>query len=253
MEIWNRITLLKLLWNLCGKSDSLWEKWVHAYYIKNQNIMEAIIPKNASWIMKAIMQQKEGIHQNQIWLEMMETQKFSMKKIYLAFHDQSQSVAWKTLFYGNMARPRALINLWIACNERLVTRDRLHQFDLIDNICCCFCTADETQQHLMFCCNETKEIWRKVLNWIQVDHTPLGWSQEVDWIIHHTKGKGARAEILKLAFIESVYEIWRYRNDISFGNDVQNKHNDEHIIDNIVYRGWSNRNLRTHLANLMMY
>jgi hypothetical protein len=79
-----------------------------------------------------------------MWPEMMETQKFSMKKMYLAFHDQSQSVAWKTLFYGNMARPRALINLWIACNERLVTRDRLHQFGLIGNICCCFCTADET-------------------------------------------------------------------------------------------------------------
>lgn len=90
--------------------------------------MEAIIPKNASWIMKAIMQQREGIHQNQMWPEMMETQKFSMKKMYLAFHDQSQSVAWKTLFYGNMAQPRALINIWIACNERLVTRDRLHQF-----------------------------------------------------------------------------------------------------------------------------
>jgi hypothetical protein len=81
----------------------------------------------------------------------------------------------------------------------------------------------------------------------------LGWSQEVDWIIHHTKGKGVRAKILKLAFTESVYEIWRYKNDISFGNDVENKHIDEHIIDNIVYRGWTTRSLRTHLANLMMY
>ncbi|PNX74719.1 ribonuclease H, partial [Trifolium pratense] len=26
LEVWNRITLLKLLWNLSGKSDSLWEK-----------------------------------------------------------------------------------------------------------------------------------------------------------------------------------------------------------------------------------
>jgi hypothetical protein len=109
------------------------------------------------------------------------------------------------------------------------------------------------QQHLMFNCNETKSIWRKVLEWIQVDHNPLGWRQELDWIIQRTKGKGGHAKILKLAFTESVYHIWRYRNDISFGNAVQNKHIEGKIIDTIVYKGRTNRKLRTHLAKLMMY
>ncbi|KAK2421853.1 hypothetical protein QL285_032436 [Trifolium repens] len=253
LEVWNRTTLLKLLWNLSGKSDSLWEKWVHAYYIKNQNIMEACVPDNASWIMKAIMKQRDGIHQIQMWNEMINAPKFCMKKMYLAIHDRSQIVTWRTLFYGNLARPRALVNLWLACNERLATRDRLHKFGIIDATRCCFCNADETQQHLMFSCNETKSIWRKVLDWIQVDHNPVGWRQELDWILQYSKGKGCRAKVLKLAFTESVYEIWRYRNDISFGNNVQNKHIEGDIIDTIVYRGWTNRKLRTHLAKLMMY
>jgi hypothetical protein len=52
----------------------------------------------------------------------------------------------------------------------------------------------------------------------------------MDLIIQRTKGKGDHANILKLAFTESVYEIWRYRNDISFGNVVQKKHIEEKII-----------------------
>jgi hypothetical protein len=201
------------------------------------------------------MKQRNGIQQIQVWNEMITAPKFSMKMMYLAIHDRSQPVAWRTLFCGKLARPRALVNLWLACNERLATRDRLHKFGLIDAIscCCCFCNVDETQQHLMFNCNKTKSIWRKVLEWIQVDHNPLGWLQELDWIIQRTKGKGGHAKILKLAFTESVYDIWRYRKDISFGNVVKNKHIEVKIINTIFYRGWTNRKLRTHLAKLMMY
>jgi hypothetical protein len=31
-----------------------------------------------------------------------------------------------------LARLRPLVNLWLACNERLVIQDRLHKFDIID-------------------------------------------------------------------------------------------------------------------------
>ncbi|PNX57041.1 hypothetical protein L195_g050196, partial [Trifolium pratense] len=166
IEIWNRITMLKLLWNLSGKADNLWEKWVHAYYIKNQQVMEACVPNNASWIMKAIMQQRDDIRHNHEWKEMLNAPKFNMKKMYMAVHDRAQMVMWRTLFYGNVARPRALVTLWLACHERLATRDRLHKYGAMDTTHCCFCNTEETQQHLMFNCSVTKDIWRKVLEWI---------------------------------------------------------------------------------------
>jgi hypothetical protein len=87
------------------------------------------------------MKQRDGIKQIQVWNEMITAPKFSMKMMYLAIHDRSQT-GCRTLFYGNLARPRALVNLWLACNERLATRDRLHKFGLIDAISCCFCSAD---------------------------------------------------------------------------------------------------------------
>ncbi|GAU34735.1 hypothetical protein TSUD_17080 [Trifolium subterraneum] len=132
-------------------------------------ILEAHVPDNASWIIKAIMQHRDDIHQNQVWLEMLNAPKFSMKKMYMAVYDRAQSVVWRTLFYGNMARPRAPVNLWLACHERLATRDRLHKYGSTDTTRYCFCNADETQQRLMCNCSETKGIWRKILEWIHTN------------------------------------------------------------------------------------
>lgn len=71
------------------------------------------------------------------------------------------------------------------------------------------------------------------------------------WIIQNTKGKGARAEIPKLAATESIYEIWRYTNDKCFETKVNAQKTCDTIIDTIVYRGWDNRKLRPYVAKLM--
>lgn len=71
-----------------------------------------------------------------------------------------------------MARPRVVVNLYITCHERFVTRAGLYKFGLIDTIKYYFCNADEIQQHLLFECNEMKIIWEKVLEWIQFHHHP---------------------------------------------------------------------------------
>lgn len=89
-----------------------------------------------------------------------------MKKMYERLTGNPNQVRWKSLFYGNLARLRVMVNFWIVCNDLLATLDRLAKFDVIDNIKCYFCNADESQQHLMFCCRETAHVWRKVLRWI---------------------------------------------------------------------------------------
>ncbi|CAL5198754.1 unnamed protein product [Lathyrus oleraceus] len=123
---------------------------------------------------------------------------------------------------------------------------------MVDSPKCCFCSEEETQSHLLFDCVGTKGIWMKVLAWLQIQHIPSGWTQEMKWIIQKTKGKGARAKILKLATTESIYEIWRYMNDKCFGNNVFAQKTYDTIIDTIVYRGWKNKKLRPYVAKLML-
>ena len=87
---------------------------------------------------------------------------------------------------------------------------------------------------------------------VQIKRVPREWNDELEWLISSTKGKGKRHAILKLAAAETLYGIWRYRNDKSFGNTVDNTKIADNIIDMIVYRGWYSGYLRDHIANLMM-
>lgn len=52
---WNRATMLRHLWALCKKADTLWVKWVHTYIIKDNCFWTMDIPHDASWTMRKIL------------------------------------------------------------------------------------------------------------------------------------------------------------------------------------------------------
>lgn len=52
LEEWNHANMIKLLQNLCGKVDILWNKWIHCYCIKQNNVMIDPIRRSCSWILK---------------------------------------------------------------------------------------------------------------------------------------------------------------------------------------------------------
>lgn len=177
------VTLLKLLWNLSDKVDSLWGRWIHTYYVKNHNIMDIKVRTNASWIVKEILNQRDCVRGRSWWGDMLHQDRFKMSKIYKGLLRDVPQVLWKSLFYGNLARSREKANLWLSYNERLATKSRLYRFGMVDNPKCCFCLEEETQSHLLFDCVGTKDIWMKVLEWLQIQHIPSGWTQEMKWII----------------------------------------------------------------------
>ena len=138
LDIWNTVTLLKLLWNLSDKADSLWERWIHTYYVKNRNIMDIEVTTNASWIVKAILNQRDCVRGRSWWGDMLHQDRFKMSKIYKGLLRDVPQVLWKSLFYGNLARSRAKTNLWLSCNEHLATKSRLYRFGMVDNPKCSF-------------------------------------------------------------------------------------------------------------------
>ncbi|XP_058783773.1 uncharacterized protein LOC131658504 [Vicia villosa] len=157
---------------------------------------------------------------------------------------------WSHLMFGNFARPRAVFILWLACNGRLATKVRLKNFGMTQDDRCVFCEEKETLNHLFFSCPLLKDVWVKILRWIQVVHNPLPWDGEVDWISRNCKGRRWRASILNCAVTEVRYAAWKLRNDRVFGNSTSNDI-EKDIIDRIVYRIWNIKKYRSHIASLM--
>lgn len=153
-------------------------KWVHTYYIKGDRLMDMKSKTSYSWLMKAILKQRESLVCMQTtWNQMMHNKMFRMKKVYMKMRSVNHDpVPWNRIFYGNTTRPRAMMTLWLACHG---TKERLHQFGLMDSIICCFCPQEETTNHMFYGCVELKAIWNKVLEWIQVAHDPKEWQDEL--------------------------------------------------------------------------
>jgi hypothetical protein len=65
LEEWNQANLAKLLWNINNKADSLWIRWIHSYYIKQDHLMTMSVNNSGSWIWKAILKQRVALLQIQ--------------------------------------------------------------------------------------------------------------------------------------------------------------------------------------------
>lgn len=115
LEEWNKTNMVKLLWNLNGKAHSLWIKWIHSYYIKNDQ-------QNCSWILKITLNQRDTVQQMQWWSNM--SNKFETKRVYRYLKEVCQIVEWRKTLYSNMASPRAIFMFWLAYHNRLATKER---------------------------------------------------------------------------------------------------------------------------------
>ncbi|XP_058752813.1 uncharacterized protein LOC131626004 [Vicia villosa] len=213
---WNIATIGKLLWNLCAKKDKLWIRWIHFYYIKRNDVNTYQPKANSSWILKAMFKHRDVFCQSALWHEFQATGKYDTSKMYRMMRGDKPRVAWRSLMFNNHARPRAIFTLWMACQNRLPTKDRLSKIGILTDGLCVYCEQMETNQHLFFDCAETKKTWIQLLTWMKIRHTPGDWTEEAEWICSQTKGKSGRAKLLKLAATEMVYATWNQRNKMIF-------------------------------------
>jgi hypothetical protein len=177
LEEWNLANLAKLLWNIHNKADSLWIKWIHCYYIKNDQLLTMPVKQSCSWILKAILSQRTTLLNIQNREQM--KSKVVMRKTYDYLRKEYPIVDWKVTMYRNVARPRAIFTFWMACHGRLPTKNRLCKFGVTTDGKCCFCSQAESLNHLFFGCPSMKVVWYRVLRWMNFDHVPLEWDEEL--------------------------------------------------------------------------
>lgn len=185
LNIWNQVTMLKCLWNICCKSDSLWIQWIHQVYLKGEYVLKVKPGQNWTWILKKVFAHKHLIANiQQLWSGMLQSRNFSMKKVYNLLIDDNNRVSWNSLLLHNIARPKAKLALWMLCHGHLPTKDRLIRFGFIhDNLCSMCGKSDENMNHIFFTCPNTSKICKDILTWLDINHTPGMWKDEINWII----------------------------------------------------------------------
>ncbi|CAK8535269.1 unnamed protein product [Lathyrus sativus] len=85
-----------------------------------------------------------------------------------------------------------------------------------------------------------------------VQHTPFDWHEELNWLITKCKGKGWRKCLLCSSISVTIYEVWKYRNNVVFGNTVNTIEIRDLVIYTLENRGWVNTRMRHHIVNLLI-
>lgn len=75
--------------------------------------------------MKKMMKVRDEVRHLQKWKTMLTSRRFHLKAIYLSLIEENQSVFWRSVMYGNMARPKICILYGMACHSKLATKERL--------------------------------------------------------------------------------------------------------------------------------
>ncbi|XP_050211454.1 uncharacterized protein LOC126661645 [Mercurialis annua] len=87
----------------------------------------------------------------------------------------------------------------------------------IDNDVCVFCNREsETVTHLFFDCSILRGVLKSVMNACDINRDIVTWRREWSWYTRKTGGKSLLAKVRRLAFICTIYQIWRGRNKIVF-------------------------------------
>ncbi|XP_058784323.1 uncharacterized protein LOC131659102 [Vicia villosa] len=113
---WKKVNLMKLMWNMSKKTNNLWIKCIHTYYIKGDNVMNIPAKESHSWLLKHILKQRTLYQQIQTHFQLGE--ELFMKDVYFAMQNVEPKVSWRNLFYNNLARPRAQFVLWLQGAEK---------------------------------------------------------------------------------------------------------------------------------------
>ena len=153
---WNKAALFKHVWDIAGKKDCLWVRWIHHTYLKNESIWEHKPPQTASYYWKELMNIRDEIMQKgKIVPGRM--QAYTVKEGYNSLLTDGDKVKWAGQVWNRFNIPKHAFIFWLMLKGRLQTKDRLARFMKIDTRCVICGQEEESSKHLFFQCNSSRE------------------------------------------------------------------------------------------------
>lgn len=223
-KIWNKAMLLRILWDIHSHKNSLWIKWVHAFYLRGKDIWlwqngKADHPlfKNILQLRNALIAAGGSVHQAKQLLSSWFTRgRFCTAMAYDWLRVKNDKKPWMFVVWKRYIPPKLSFILWLALRGRLNTKDRWLLSNM-DNNCCVFCKRfPESVAHLFFKCSFVNSIWRKIRFWLNIQRPMSTLHNTVKWIKKDFGGALLRSKTMTLAFAATVYTIWSARNKFLF-------------------------------------
>ncbi|XP_059274715.1 uncharacterized protein LOC132029486 [Lycium ferocissimum] len=214
---WNLALVGKLIWMLITNKEVLWVRWVHGIYMKPDEEFWSHVPSgNCSWYWRNIHKVKLGMQQ---WYStdryvLTTSGVYSVSQSYLSLIEHREIKDCHELIWSKMLSPKHRFILWLAAQNRLLTKDRMLGMGIECEIAdCVLCDKEELEnpQHLFVECVWSQAVWNELMQWLglavpQQDlKRPLRWVKKKKWC-------RMMKEVLVAVHGAVIYFTWQARN-----------------------------------------
>ncbi|XP_024990669.1 uncharacterized protein LOC112524958 [Cynara cardunculus var. scolymus] len=143
---------------------------------------------------------------------------FEVKRAWNTIQEVKPVVHWSKLVWNKAYVPKHALCMWMACQMKLPTQDRIRQWKHEPpNLKCVFCNlVIETHNHLFFECKYSSSIWDAIKREVGLLNFPNNWEDILQR--GSTQNWRSRSTVQKLGLSATVYLIWRERNRKFFAN-----------------------------------
>jgi hypothetical protein len=223
LSIWNKALMMKNLWNIHDKKDTLWVKWISHFYLKGKTIWDAPLNREDSPLLKSLANLKDLILAREVTIPIAERTLESwvkdgdicIKKVYDYLRPKQPTVGWAQLVWSKDLIPKHSFILWLGMKGRLLTKDKLHLEE--DEKLCPLCRMEEeTVNHIFFKCLWVTSIWKDIRQWLGIRRNMSTLASTAKWFRKEIKGKSSHVKAKRIATACFVYNIWDARNKIIF-------------------------------------
>ena len=233
-KMWNKPLLAKVIWNIHGKKDSLWVRWIHHIYLQITSIWEMSTKKDLSALMKRLLTIRDCVVKQEGTVQgamgRMDTWKGEKlcQTTYEYFRRKQARVVWAGIIWAKYIPPKYSFIVWLAIRGRLLTKDRLEYLQ-IDPTCGLCGIEEESVHHLFFACPFSKSVWEGMREWCGMRSRMTTLLATVKHMKREARGTTWLSRRRRLALSCTVYYIWITRNRLLFEHLYPN-------IQDIVYR-----------------
>ncbi|VFQ81187.1 unnamed protein product [Cuscuta campestris] len=203
---WNLAAIMKLNWDVAGKKDILWVKWIHTRYIKNGDFW-TYHPK-----LDSCYYWREMLRVRNKFKDMPHPKPYEIREGYNWLQGKREKPVWRHWVWNKFTPPKFRFIIWLLWRRKLQTKMRLAKFLNIDTKCELCGRETETQDHLVWSCDKAKTIGQTIMKEFGCS---LNCNSEGEFAMEMQKVKGGKMRKMAIAiWATAVYFTWKWRNDL---------------------------------------
>ncbi|GJV92190.1 RNA-directed DNA polymerase, eukaryota, reverse transcriptase zinc-binding domain protein [Tanacetum coccineum] len=252
LKLWNEVLLVKQLWNVISKKNTLWVKWVISKNLKGKNIWEANAKVNSSVGWKEILKLRDKIRKHVLW-------KIRYGNSVNAWYDNwntagplNEIVTFREIYEAGMNIDYTVAQLTMSGEGKWpngwqdeypilkmykiprLQEGKKDEIVWVDNFGKKGCLEQDSIEHLFFSCNFSKEVWKEMQRTLNVN-LAFTWRNIVDELCRLPNNKNIWIIVRKLVFGAVVYFIWQERNKRIFQEEKREEKTLVQIIKETVW------------------